>query len=119
MIVSSLAHERGQMNWDDLNWEKNYSKYTAYGQSKLANVLHAKELANRLEGTGITVYSLHPGSNWSYAFYFLHANAIFLLWVHIELLYLDHFLCLYVILGCSHCPFQIFSQLLAKLFINY
>ncbi len=63
MIVSSLAHERGQMNWDDLNWEKNYSSIKAYGQSKLANVLHAKELANRLEGTGITVYSLHPGLN--------------------------------------------------------
>ncbi len=63
VIVSSMAHEHGQMNWDDLNWEKDYSSMKAYGQSKLANVLHAKELANRLEGTGITVYSLHPGPN--------------------------------------------------------
>ena len=32
-----------------------------YAQSKLANVLHGKELAKRLENTGISVYSLHPG----------------------------------------------------------
>jgi NAD(P)-dependent dehydrogenase (short-subunit alcohol dehydrogenase family) len=56
-----MAHIQGRMNWEDLNWEKSYNLYTAYGQSKLANVLHAKELANRLEGTGITVYVLHPG----------------------------------------------------------
>ena len=57
-----MAHEQGQMNWEDLNWEKNYSSWKAYAQSKLANVLHAKELASRLEGTGITVYVLHPGN---------------------------------------------------------
>ena len=33
----------------------------SYAQSKLANVLHGKELAERLDGSGITVYSLHPG----------------------------------------------------------
>ena len=44
------------MNWDDLNWEKSYDKNKAYAQSKLANVLHAKELAKRLEDTGISVY---------------------------------------------------------------
>ena len=33
----------------------------AYGHSKLANLLHAKELAKRLENTGISVYALHPG----------------------------------------------------------
>ena len=61
VIVSSLAHERARMNWEDLNWEKNYDTVKAYCQSKLANILHAKELASRLEGTGITVYVLHPG----------------------------------------------------------
>ena len=56
VIVSSVAHEVGSMNWEDLNWEKSYDKNKAYAQSKLANVLHAKELARRLEDTGILVY---------------------------------------------------------------
>ncbi|XP_025837099.1 retinol dehydrogenase 13 isoform X3 [Agrilus planipennis] len=63
--VSSLAHNRGQMNFDDLNWEKrNYSAVGAYGQSKLANILFTKELARRLQEKnlhGVTAYSLHPG----------------------------------------------------------
>ena len=62
VIVSSMAHAYVGMNWTDLNWEKSYDKYKAYCQSKLANVLHAKELAKRLEGDGIVVVSLHPGS---------------------------------------------------------
>ena len=61
VILSSSAHTLGPINWDDINWEKNYDKVKAYAQSKLANIMHAKELARRLEGTGITTYSLHPG----------------------------------------------------------
>ncbi len=63
VIVSSLAHEIGRMHWDDLNWEKSYNANDAYAQSKLANVLHAKELARRLEsaGAGVSVYCVHPG----------------------------------------------------------
>ena len=61
VIVSSMAHTAGSMHWDDLNWDKSYSRIPAYCQSKLANVLHAKELARRLEETNISVYSLHPG----------------------------------------------------------
>ena len=61
VIVSSLAHEHGKMHWDDLHFDKSYNSVTAYNQSKLANVLHARELAKRLSGTGINVYSLHPG----------------------------------------------------------
>jgi NAD(P)-dependent dehydrogenase (short-subunit alcohol dehydrogenase family) len=49
------------MVWDNLNAEKSYNSVNAYGQSKLANVLHAKELAKRLDKSGISVYSLHPG----------------------------------------------------------
>ena len=62
VIVSALAHTHiSGMNWDDLNWERRFSSWPAYSQSKLANILHAKELAHRLENTGISVYVLHPG----------------------------------------------------------
>ena len=49
------------MDFDDLQAENGYSGMRAYGQSKLANVLFTKELAKRLEGTGVTANSLHPG----------------------------------------------------------
>ncbi|XP_013859005.1 retinol dehydrogenase 11 isoform X2 [Austrofundulus limnaeus] len=59
--VSSLAHEKGQIYFDDINQEKSYRPWKSYAQSKLANVLFTKELAHRLRGTGVTTYSLHPG----------------------------------------------------------
>jgi len=60
--VSSLAHTRGQMQWDDINWEKTpYNAIQAYGQSKLANILFTKELARKGEGSGVNAYALHPG----------------------------------------------------------
>ncbi|XP_078505331.1 retinol dehydrogenase 13 isoform X1 [Lissotriton helveticus] len=60
--VSSLAHIAGEIDFDDLNWEKKkYDTKAAYCQSKLANVLFTKELARRLEGTRVTANSLHPG----------------------------------------------------------
>lgn len=60
--VASRAHYRGSMNFDDLGFKKNYDGFRrAYSQSKLANVLFTKELARRLEGTGVTVNTLHPG----------------------------------------------------------
>jgi len=63
LVLSSLAHESGVIRWDDLNFNNkgSYSPVKAYCQSKLANVMHAAALAPRLENTGITVYSLHPG----------------------------------------------------------
>ncbi|KAD4178377.1 hypothetical protein E3N88_26968 [Mikania micrantha] len=66
VLVSSEAHRltyKGGIMFDKLNDEKCYNKYYAYGQSKLANILHAKELTRRLkeEGVEITVNSLHPG----------------------------------------------------------
>lgn len=61
--VSSLAHTFGKMNWNDLNWEKNYNPVTAYGQSKLANILFTSELSKRLgDNSNVSTYSLHPGT---------------------------------------------------------
>ncbi|XP_049952521.1 retinol dehydrogenase 13-like [Schistocerca serialis cubense] len=59
--ISSIAHKRGKINIEDLNSEKQYDPGEAYNQSKLANVLFTKELAKRLEGTGVTVNAVHPG----------------------------------------------------------
>uniref|UniRef100_A0A8C6SYR2 Retinol dehydrogenase 12, like n=1 Tax=Neogobius melanostomus TaxID=47308 RepID=A0A8C6SYR2_9GOBI len=59
--VSSVAHRFGSINLEDINSEKSYDKNGAYAQSKLANVLFTRSLAKRLEGTGVTAYSLHPG----------------------------------------------------------
>ncbi|XP_043802666.1 retinol dehydrogenase 13-like [Apis laboriosa] len=59
--VSSSAHKRGKIKLDDLNSEKNYEPGEAYAQSKLANILFTKELANKLKGTGVTVNAVHPG----------------------------------------------------------
>lgn len=61
VVVSSIAHERGKINIDDLNSDASYEEGAAYNQSKLANVLFANELAKKLEGTGVTVNSVHPG----------------------------------------------------------
>ncbi|KAI1896932.1 hypothetical protein AGOR_G00099970 [Albula goreensis] len=62
ITLSSLAHIVGEIDFDDLNWEKKkYNTKMAYCQSKLANVLFTRELARRLQGTGVTANSLHPG----------------------------------------------------------
>jgi NAD(P)-dependent dehydrogenase (short-subunit alcohol dehydrogenase family) len=59
--VASEAHQRGTIDFDDLMSEKSYAGLRAYGASKLANILFTSELARRLEGTGVTANSLHPG----------------------------------------------------------
>ena len=59
--LSSSAHYGTEMDFEDLQGEKKYSGYHAYSQSKLANVLFTYQLAKQLEGTGVTVNSLHPG----------------------------------------------------------
>lgn len=59
--VSSMAHESGQINFDDLQSERSYWGWGAYCQSKLANVLFTYELARRLANTKITTNALHPG----------------------------------------------------------
>ncbi len=59
--VSSALHYRGRMNWDDLQMEKKFDGTAAYSNSKLANVLFTRALAERLKGSGVTVNSVHPG----------------------------------------------------------
>jgi NAD(P)-dependent dehydrogenase (short-subunit alcohol dehydrogenase family) len=59
--VSSDAHRRAKVRFEDIQYQKNYSGFTAYSQSKLCNILFTYELAQRLEGTGVTVNALHPG----------------------------------------------------------
>lgn len=59
--VSSMAHVRSTIDFADLQGEKCYNLWKAYGQSKLALILFTYELARRLEGSGVTVNALHPG----------------------------------------------------------
>ena len=59
--VASLAYQLCDINFDDLMLEKSFSTITSYCQSKLANILFSSELSRRLEGTGVTTYSVHPG----------------------------------------------------------
>jgi NAD(P)-dependent dehydrogenase (short-subunit alcohol dehydrogenase family) len=62
VTVSSQVEARGVVDLDDLGLAKRpYDRLVAYNQSKLANILFTKELARRLEGTGVTANCLHPG----------------------------------------------------------
>jgi NAD(P)-dependent dehydrogenase (short-subunit alcohol dehydrogenase family) len=49
------------LDFEDLQMEKDYNAFTCYGHSKLLNIYFTLELANRLEGTGVTVNAVHPG----------------------------------------------------------
>jgi len=60
--VSSVGHYNGHISFDDLNLERDYGGWKAYGQSKLALVLFTHELAKKLQGTGVTVNAVHPGT---------------------------------------------------------
>lgn len=59
--VSSGLHRGGRIEWDNLQGEKHYSGNDAYARSKLANILFAYALADRLQDTGVTSNALHPG----------------------------------------------------------
>jgi len=76
VVLSSAAHRRSAIIWDDLNWEKSYDRWKAYGQSKTANILFAKQLQHILNEqeskeskeskenkskSKVDVFSVHPG----------------------------------------------------------
>lgn len=61
VLVASVAHHRGAIHERDLDSARSFDGYQAYAQSKLANVLFARELGRRLGGTKVTTASLHPG----------------------------------------------------------
>jgi len=59
--VSSMAHEKSNIDFDDLSCKNNYNGLYAYARSKLANILFTYELARLLKDTNITVNAFHPG----------------------------------------------------------
>ena len=63
VTMSSGFHKPGKMRFDDLNWQQGYSKWPAYFQSKLANLLFMFELQRRFERRGVKAISVaaHPG----------------------------------------------------------
>lgn len=70
VTVAALLHRLGRVDFallasrkDLVPGESTWSSFRAYCSSKLCNVLFSRELANRLEGTAVTCYSLHPGQS--------------------------------------------------------
>jgi NAD(P)-dependent dehydrogenase (short-subunit alcohol dehydrogenase family) len=61
VVVASEAHRRASLDFDDLQTAKGYTGWLAYCRSKLANILFTRELARRLDGTGVSAHCLHPG----------------------------------------------------------
>ncbi len=63
ITTSSDAHKGKLVPFDDLNADHSYKGrgFTRYGETKLANIMFTRELARRLEGTGVTAYCFHPG----------------------------------------------------------
>ncbi|CAF1242912.1 unnamed protein product [Didymodactylos carnosus] len=62
IVVSSIAHRWGNINFDDVNFEKSYDKWKAYGQAKTANILFAKQFSKLYANEGVQAFSLHPGA---------------------------------------------------------
>lgn len=73
--VASAAHQgaRNGISFDDVQFRHKYSSLGAYAQSKLANILFTRELAQHLQGSGVTVNCVHPGF---VASRFGHADAL-------------------------------------------
>jgi len=59
--ISSEAHKMGNMDVDDLMYEKNFNHWKAYGRAKLANIMFTYDLAEKYGSEGITTHAIHPG----------------------------------------------------------
>jgi Dehydrogenases with different specificities (related to short-chain alcohol dehydrogenases) len=59
--TSSDAHRLGRIDFDDLQSQKTYRGFSVYGTTKLMNILFTRELARRLNGSGVEAFCLHPG----------------------------------------------------------
>jgi len=62
VTTSSEAQRWGRIDFDDLQSKRKYGGMSVYGMTKLANVMFTRELAARLEGTGVTANCFHPGA---------------------------------------------------------
>lgn len=62
VTVSSAGHHSSPMRWDDVQFERGYDRWLAYGQAKTANVLFAVRLDTLGAEHGIRAFSLHPGA---------------------------------------------------------
>jgi NAD(P)-dependent dehydrogenase (short-subunit alcohol dehydrogenase family) len=61
VAVSSGGHRRSPIRWDDIQFERGYDKWDAYGQAKTANVLFAVQLDRFGQDAGVRAFALHPG----------------------------------------------------------
>jgi retinol dehydrogenase-12 len=61
ITVTSDAHTAARLDLDNLHLEHGWDSWRSYSNSKLANILFTRELARRLEGTGVTANCAHPG----------------------------------------------------------
>ena len=61
ITVTSDAHTAARLDLDDPNLEHGWDSWRSYANSKLANILFTRELARRLQGTGVTANCAHPG----------------------------------------------------------
>ncbi|MBV8977283.1 MAG: SDR family oxidoreductase [Alphaproteobacteria bacterium] len=59
--TASDAHRGARLDFDDLQCERRYSGFSVYGKSKLCNILFTRELARRIQGSGVSANCLHPG----------------------------------------------------------
>jgi NAD(P)-dependent dehydrogenase (short-subunit alcohol dehydrogenase family) len=59
--VSSRGHHFSGIRWDDVQWQRGYDKWQAYGQAKTANALFAVHLDRLGRDAGVRAFSLHPG----------------------------------------------------------
>jgi retinol dehydrogenase-12 len=61
ITVTSDAHTAASLDLDDLQLERGWQSWRSYANSKLVNILFTRELARRLEGSGVTANCAHPG----------------------------------------------------------